>query len=179
MPPKPTDLLQDLKRKLPRPLERQPDPTGRRSVSASRPIEAPAGRIFAVLVDPRRLTEVDGSGSIVSLLSPLPTRLGPGVRFSANLRRRLPYRATFTVVEFDEGRRIAWAHPGGHRWRFRLEPAADGRTLVTETLDWSTSLAPFLFERLGLPAGAPAEMQATLARLDAVVLGAGSPTPGS
>ena len=40
-----------------------------------------------------------------------------------------------TVKEFEEGRRIAWAHVGGHRWRYELEPLADGGTRVTETFD--------------------------------------------
>jgi hypothetical protein len=47
------------------------------------------------------------------------------------------------VVEFEEGRRIAWrpAEPGeqppGHLWRWELEPLDDGRTRVTHTYDWS------------------------------------------
>jgi hypothetical protein len=47
------------------------------------------------------------------------------------------------VVEFEEGRRIAWrpAEPGkrppGHLWRWELEPAGASRTLVTCTYDWT------------------------------------------
>jgi hypothetical protein len=47
------------------------------------------------------------------------------------------------VVEFDEGRLIAWRpsepgmEPPGHLWRWRLEPVDDSRTLVTHTYDWS------------------------------------------
>ena len=47
------------------------------------------------------------------------------------------------VVEFEEGRLIAWrpAPPGeqppGHLWRWRLEPQADGSTLVTHVYDWT------------------------------------------
>jgi hypothetical protein len=47
------------------------------------------------------------------------------------------------VVEFDEGRRIAWmpAEPGqrppGHLWRWELEPAGPSRTRVTGTYDWT------------------------------------------
>jgi len=47
------------------------------------------------------------------------------------------------VVEFEEGRRIAWmpAEPGkerpGHRWRWELEPAGPARTRVTCTYDWT------------------------------------------
>ena len=47
------------------------------------------------------------------------------------------------IVEFEEGRRIAWmpAEPGedrpGHLWRWELEELEPGRTVVTHTYDWS------------------------------------------
>lgn len=47
------------------------------------------------------------------------------------------------VVEFDEGRRIAWrpAEPGqeplGHLWRWVLEPIDSSHTRVTHTYDWT------------------------------------------
>ena len=47
------------------------------------------------------------------------------------------------MVEFEEGRRIAWlpAEPGqeppGHLWRWELEPVGAARTRVTCTYDWT------------------------------------------
>ena len=47
------------------------------------------------------------------------------------------------VVEFDEGRRIAWtpAEPGrqppGHLWRWELEAIGGSGTRVTQTYDWT------------------------------------------
>jgi hypothetical protein len=47
------------------------------------------------------------------------------------------------VVEFEEGRRIAWRpaewgrRPPGHLWRWELEPASASRTRVTCTYDWT------------------------------------------
>jgi hypothetical protein len=47
------------------------------------------------------------------------------------------------VVEFQEGRLIAWkpseqgGTPPGHLWRWELEPLEDGRTRVTHTYDWT------------------------------------------
>ncbi|HEY9418287.1 MAG TPA: polyketide cyclase, partial [Pseudonocardia sp.] len=47
------------------------------------------------------------------------------------------------VVEFDEGRLIAWtpsepgSAPPGHLWRWELERLDAARTLVTHTYDWS------------------------------------------
>ena len=53
-----------------------------------------------------------------------------------------PYRTDNTVVEFEEGRLIAWCHFNRHRWRYELEPLGDGSTLVTETFDGRTALVP-------------------------------------
>ena len=47
------------------------------------------------------------------------------------------------VVEFDEGRLIAWMpaetgkRPPGHLWRWELEPAGASRTQVIHTYDWT------------------------------------------
>jgi hypothetical protein len=47
----------------------------------------------------------------------------------------LPYKMTNTVVEFEENKRIAWRHFGGHIWRYILEPV-DGGTKLTEEFDY-------------------------------------------
>ena len=47
------------------------------------------------------------------------------------------------VVEFAEGRRIAWLpsepgqQPPGHLWRWELEPVDEAHTRVTHTYDWT------------------------------------------
>jgi hypothetical protein len=52
------------------------------------------------------------------------------------------------VVEFIEGRRIAWrpAEPGqappGHLWRWELAPLDSSRTQVTHTYDWTQLTDP-------------------------------------
>ena len=57
------------------------------------------------------------------------------------------------VVEFIEGRRIAWkpAKPGkapvGHLWRWELEPIDEARTLVVHTYDWTKLEDESRFER--------------------------------
>ncbi len=69
------------------------------------------------------------------------------------------------MKEYEKDRLIAWAHMGGHRWRYELEPV-DGGTRVTETFDWSTSSSPKAIERMGYPKKHPTNMEATLERLD-------------
>ncbi len=48
-----------------------------------------------------------------------------------------PYQITSQVIDFDEGRVVEWRHPLGHSWRWELAPLANGKTLVTETFDYS------------------------------------------
>jgi uncharacterized protein YndB with AHSA1/START domain len=107
-------------------------------VSRSVVVQAPAEDIFEILADPRRHADFDGSGSVRGAVSG-PERLSLGAKFGMDMRLGLPYRISSQVKEFEEGRRIAWAHIGGHRWRYELQPLPDGTTLVTETFDATTA----------------------------------------
>lgn len=141
---------------------------GERQVSVSRVIDAPPERVFDVLADPRQHAVIDGSETVKGELEG-PERLEMGSRFGMKMRRGLPYRIHSTVVEFDENRRIAWAHFGKHRWRYELEPVEEGKTKVTETFDWSTARAPWFIELAGYPRKHPPDMERTLERLAAHV----------
>jgi len=79
------------------------------------------------------------------------------------------------VVEFDEGRRIAWtpAEPGkkppGHLWRWELEPAGDSGILVTQTYDWTNLTDESRFDRAR--ATTSDKLRASLDRLTALAEG--------
>lgn len=107
-------------------------------ISRSIVVRAPAQGIFDILANPRRHPDFDGSGSVRGAISG-PERLSAGAKFGMSMRLGVPYRVSSQVKEFDEGRLIAWAHLGGHRWRYVLEPLADGSTRVTETFDATTA----------------------------------------
>lgn len=126
------------------PEPRKSDP--KKIVSHSVVVPAPAQDIFDLLADPRRHSEIDGSGSVKDARIDAPARLSLGATFGMNMRIVLPYRMTNTVVEFEEGRLIGWRHFGGHVWRYILEPV-EGGTKVTEQFDWNTNRSP-LFLRL-------------------------------
>lgn len=104
-------------------------------------IDAPASDVFDVLADPSQHALIDGSGTVQGLVSG-PERLSLGARFGMDMRIAVPYRTQNTVVEFEEGRLIAWCHPNRHRWRYELEPIDEGHTRVTETFDGRTALFP-------------------------------------
>jgi len=125
--------------------------------SAERVIPAPAGEIFALLADPGRHHEIDGSGS-VQLPKDGAQRVKRGDQFAMLMKRGVPYSTTNTVVEFEDERLIAWKTCsnnaigrilGGPIWRYELEPV-DGGTRVRETWDISEARAEKPLLRLGL-----------------------------
>ncbi len=136
-----------------------------RSVSRSVVVPAAPEQVFALLADPRRHPELDGSGTVKAVVRG-PERLSAGATFGMRMQQGVPYVMKNTVVEFEENRCIAWRHLGRHVWRFELEPL-DGGTRVTETFDWAPAIAPRVLELLGYPARNTRSIEATLERLAA------------
>lgn len=137
-----------------------------RVISESVEIEAPPDVVFAIVADPRQHSRIDGSGSVRGLVNG-PERLSKGANFGVDMKLfGLPYKIKNTVVEFEEGRRVAWRHFGGHRWRYVLEPTDTG-TRVTESFDYSMyGAAPRLvIELAGFPARNRAGVAGTLVKL--------------
>lgn len=141
-----------------------------RMVSVTREMDATPTAIFDLLADPSRHGDIDGSGMVLDVRKG-PDRLELGAKFGMDMKMGpLPYRITSKVVEFEENRLIAWAHIGKHRWRYELEPLDGGeRTRVTETFDWSTARIPKAIELAGYPKKHPANIEASLERLAALV----------
>ena len=145
------------------------------SVSVERVVHATPERVFDLLADPRRHPEIDGSGTVRDAVEG-PDRLSPGAVFGMRMKAGATYQMTNTVVEFEEGRRIAWQpRPtkslagkavGGRIWRYELEPV-EGGTRVRETWDTSQERLPLLIRPL---AGITRRnMAKTLERLEAAV----------
>jgi uncharacterized protein YndB with AHSA1/START domain len=139
------------------------DTVRERTVSASAVLAAPPQAVFDLLADPHAHPSFDGSGTVRTAVAG-PDRLSPGSRFGMAMRWGVPYRVRNTVVEFEEGRRIAWRHFGRHVWRYELEPV-EGGTRITETFDWAPSLSPRALELWGAPQRNLASIRATLRRL--------------
>lgn len=134
-----------------------------RSVSRSVVVPVPPDEVFELLADPRKHAELDGSGTVKSALK-APPRLSKGATFGMRMRFGVPYVISNEVVEFEDGRRIAWRHIGHHVWRYELEPV-DGGTRVTETFDWASARSPKALELLGYPARNAKAIEQTLDRL--------------
>lgn len=121
----------------------------RHTVSASALVEATPETVFEFLRRPGNHATISGDHTVRASLSG-PARLEAGSHFGMRMRLGVPYRVRSTVKEFDENRRIAWAHAGGHRWRWELEPEG-GKTRVTETFDLSTSPIALALRLVGFP----------------------------
>ena len=136
-----------------------------RSVSRSKVIQAPASAIFDAIADPSMHPRIDGSGMVQAARDDAPQRLTMGAGFGMDMKLGVPYKISNTVVEFEEGRLLAWRHFGGHRWRWQLESIDAVSTRVTETFDWSTSKSPLALELAGYPRRNAKAMERTLERL--------------
>ncbi len=136
-------------------------------IEASRVIRAPAADIFELLARPAQHPVFDGSGSVQGVQPGTPERLSAGAKFGMEMRIGLPYKILNHVVEFEEGRRIAWRHFAGHVWRYLLEPVDADRTRVTEQFDTTTSRSRAVLWLIRARPRNRVAIEATLGRLDA------------
>jgi uncharacterized protein YndB with AHSA1/START domain len=143
-----------------------------RVVSASLEIAAGPGPIFELIAEPAQQPRWDGNDNLAG--APAGQRVRrTGDAFTMTLTHG-GIRENH-VVEFDEGRRIAWlpAEPGqpppGHLWRWELEPAGASRTRVTCTYDWTQLTDEKRFPRAR--ATTTERLQASLDRLAALAEG--------
>ena len=113
--------------------------------TVERVIPASADRIFAIIADPSRHREIDGSGTLRDVKD-LPQKLELGSKFGMAMKVGIAYSMESTVIEYEKDRRLAWqSRPpgripgklaGGRIWRYELEPV-EGGTRVRESWDIS------------------------------------------
>ena len=123
-------------------------------LEVSRRIEAPATLIFAILANPQRHQDFDGSDMLRGSVDDRRIS-GVGDTFTMKMHRLGDdYLMINYVVEFELNRRIFWAPapgdpsraegndpskvgiPAGYRWGYSLAPDGDDDTVVTEVFDY-------------------------------------------
>jgi uncharacterized protein YndB with AHSA1/START domain len=143
-----------------------------RVVCASRQIAASAERIFELIADPAQQPRWDGNDNLASAPG------GQRVRALGQVFTMTTTKGSVRqnhVVEFDEGRLIAWRpaepdrEPPGHLWRWALEPIDSSRTRVTHTYDWTELTDDGRFARAR--ATTAEKLQGSLDRLSALIEG--------
>jgi len=138
-------------------------------VSFERIVAAPAAEVFEMIADPASQPQWDGNDNL------LEAAAGQRVRAVGDVFAMTVTNGSVRenrVVEFEEGRRIAWLpavpgeEPPGHLWRWELEDAPGG-TLVRHTYDWSDLHDPNRLERARSTTAE--SLRASLDRLAALV----------
>ena len=116
------------------------NPDVSRVVCASRDIAATPDRVFELIADPSQQPRWDGNDNLSEAAD------GQRVRAVGDVFTMTTTKGNVRenhVVEFVEGRRIAWMpaepaqEPPGHLWRWELAPIGSTQTRVTHTYDWT------------------------------------------
>ena len=131
-------------------------------------IAAPAQTLFDIVADPHQHPTFDGSGTVRSVTVDAPDKLSLGSSFSVGMKLGVKYPMTSTVVEYEEGRRIAWQPSGGQIWRYTFTPVDEG-TLVSEEWDARNVKQRFFLKLAGFPKRNRRGIIATLRRLSQLV----------
>jgi uncharacterized protein YndB with AHSA1/START domain len=145
---------------------------GSRVVSFTREIAAGSDRIFELIADPAQQPRWDGNDNLAEAAEGQRVRSAGGMFVMTTTAGKVRENH---VVEFDEGRLIAWrpAEPGqqppGHLWRWQLEPVDASRTRVTHTYDWTELTDEQRFPRAR--ATTSEKLQASVDRLAALAEG--------
>lgn len=142
-----------------------------RRITVSMTINAPIERVFAMLADPDRHPEMDGSGSLRgSQTHTVLTGVGEIFTMDMHLDQLGDYQTDNVVTLYERDRAIGWApgptgrEPFGHTFSYLLEPDGDDRTLVQHVYDWSEVTAERVLKLC--PVVTEEQMTATLKRLN-------------
>lgn len=113
---------------------------GLKVVSVEVEIAAPAAEIFELIADPVRQPEWDGNDNLGAAASgQRPTSVGGS--FITTLTKGVDRENH--IVEFEEGRLIAWkpsevgGEPFGQKWTWEIEATGERSSLVRQTYDWT------------------------------------------
>lgn len=146
-----------------------------RSLTATRTVDLPPDRLFAVLADPHRHPELDGSGFVQSV-DDAEVITGTGQKFRMNMsgpHMGGDYQTDNHVVGYEENRLLAWktapagTEPPGWQWVWELEGEDADRTRVSLTYDWSAVTDEGLLSKGLFPLLSQEQLDASIGNLAA------------
>ena len=137
-------------------------------------VEASAATLFALLTDPRRHVEIDGSGMLQAEIDARPIT-GVGQIFTMAMRYPAlgDYRTENHILEFEPDRRILWTTaragqvPAGVQWGWTLEALGPQQTNVVHSHDWSNVTDPGVLARVSFPRVSTTDLETSVRNLAA------------
>src|SRR5581483_2402893 len=143
-------------------------------IEVQRTIRAEPSTVFNVLTDPDGHVTIDASGMLMSSTGRPVTAVGD--TFVVHMDREALgdrpiglYDVTVRIGTYEQDREIAWTvesdlldTPLEHVYGYRLEPGADGGTLVTSYYDWSNIPQVWRERDLEFPIVPESALKATL-----------------
>ena len=153
--------------------------TDEKKITVSRTIDASPQEVWAVISNPARHHEIDGSGQIVSdEKSDRVTANGQVFTMNMNAPHMGgDYQTDNHVTGYSENRLLAWqtapagTEPKGWEWVYELTPEGPSATAVQLTYDWSKVIDKELLRKVSFPLIEESALEATLARLADAVSG--------
>ena len=97
-------------------------------------INKPAIDIFNFIAQPENHSKFDGSGMVKGKLTG-PNKLFLGAKFGMRMKQGIPYTIKNQVIDFQEGKSIAWQHMLHNVWRYEFRAIDKNTTEVTESWD--------------------------------------------
>lgn len=139
-------------------------------ISVTDTVDSPVERVFALLADPDRHPDLDGSGTVLASHTHLAiTEVGDVFVMEMEHPDRGRYRVENHVVRYEPDRALAWMPaavgkpPSGHVWGWELESTDDDHTVVTHYHDWADVTDPEILGRV--TEVSPDAMRATIRNL--------------
>ena len=131
-------------------------------------INAPAQKIFDFISNPANHPFMDGSGMVKRSVRG-GSMLYLGAKFGMKMKYAVPYFIKNQVIEFQEGKVIAWQHLLHNIWRYELTEIDANTTLVTESWDGRQARSKWCISDSG--EWVPTAMAKTLVKLKGLMQG--------
>lgn len=150
-----------------------------KSITVQRDIPASAVDIFAVLSNPDRHVELDGSGFVLGV-DHADRITGTGQSFRMNMagdHMGGDYQTDNVVSGFESGKLIAWktapagSEPAGWEWVWELDAEGPNTTSVTLTYDWEKVTDPDILRKVSFPLVSEHQLDESLNHLAEAVSG--------